>query len=241
MKINVGLIGKGKWGSKIKNNLSQISNLKFVCGKKQEYFSKLKKNKIEWIFVATPNKTHYKIVKECLKNDVNVFCEKPLCLSYKKAKSLVDLSKKKKLKLYISDIYEYHSHKIKKLQKFNSVYRCKLVEGSDKEFIYRFLYHDLSILYKFLKKNQLSYFKINKKKKKKTFDIKFRLKQKHLINFLYDLDLKKKNHYINNIKIISKKDILIKMLNDVLNNKVNIKKNNEKALFILKILNKLKK
>ena len=40
---------------------------------------------------------------------------------------------------------------------------------------------------------------------------------------------------------MSKKDVLIKMLNDVLNNKVNIKKNNEKALFILKILNKLKK
>ena len=96
------------------------------------------------------------------------------------------------MKLYVSDIYEYHSSKIKKLQMINSVYRCKFVKGSDKEFFYRFLYHDLSILYKFLKKNQLSSFKIKEKKKKKLFDIKFRLKQKNLIHFLYDLNLKKK-------------------------------------------------
>ena len=98
MKINVGLIGKGKWGSKIRNNLIKISNLKFVCGKKDEYLSKLKKSNIKWIFVVTPNSSHYKIVKKCLQNKVNVFCEKPLCISYEKAKNLINLSKKKKLK-----------------------------------------------------------------------------------------------------------------------------------------------
>ena len=241
MKMNVGLIGKGEWGSKIKNNLIKISNLKFVCGKRQKYFIKLKKNKIKWIFVATPNQTHYKIVKKCLQNKINVFCEKPLCLSYEKAKNLVNLSKKNKLKLYISDIYEYHSKKIKRLKTSNSIYRSKYVAGSDREFLYRFMYHDLSILYKFLKKNPITYFNISKKNKKKLFDVKVRLKQKQSIHFLYDLDLKKKYHYFNNIKIFSKKDILNKMLNDVLNNKISIKRNNTKALYILKILNKLKK
>ena len=241
MKINVGLIGKGKWGSKIRNNLIKISNLKFVCGKKDEYLSKLKKSNIKWIFVVTPNSSHYKIVKKCLQNKVNVFCEKPLCISYEKAKNLINLSKKKKLKLYISDIYEYHSKKIKKLNISNFIYRSKLVVGSDKEFLYRFMYHDLSLIYDFLKNNPILHTRISKKNKKKLFNIKIELKKKYLFHFLYDLNSKKKDHYINNIKIKSKKDILKKMLNDVLNNKINIKRNNAKALFILKVLNKFKK
>ena len=34
MKINVGLIGKGKWGQKIKKKLNRLTNLKFISGKK---------------------------------------------------------------------------------------------------------------------------------------------------------------------------------------------------------------
>ena len=37
MKINVGLIGRGKWGLKLKSKLIKNSNLKFVCGKKTNY------------------------------------------------------------------------------------------------------------------------------------------------------------------------------------------------------------
>ena len=38
MKFNVGLIGKGKWGSLLKSKLTDISNLKFVLGKKKKLF-----------------------------------------------------------------------------------------------------------------------------------------------------------------------------------------------------------
>ena len=34
MKLNVGLIGKGKWGKKIRIKLNNLANLKFVHGKK---------------------------------------------------------------------------------------------------------------------------------------------------------------------------------------------------------------
>ena len=37
MKLNVGLIGKGKWGKIVKQKLSILSNLKFTCGKKKDY------------------------------------------------------------------------------------------------------------------------------------------------------------------------------------------------------------
>ena len=44
MKTDVGLIGKGKWGLKIKNNLIKITNLRFVIGKKHNLFNCCRKN-----------------------------------------------------------------------------------------------------------------------------------------------------------------------------------------------------
>ena len=55
MIVNVGLIGKGKWGSKLKSKLLEKSNLKFICGKKNNYIKLIKKNNINWVFIATPN------------------------------------------------------------------------------------------------------------------------------------------------------------------------------------------
>ena len=95
MKINVGLVGKGKWGKKLKKQLDELTNLKFFYGKKNTLISDIKKEKIKWVFVATPNITHYKIVKQCIQNGVNVFCEKPLCLTTIQAKELIKIAKKK--------------------------------------------------------------------------------------------------------------------------------------------------
>ena len=96
MKINVGLVGRGKWGKNIKKKLISLTNLRLVCGKNKDLVSEIKKKKIDWIFVATPNDTHYQIVKNCIQNKINVFCEKPLCLSANKAQKLIKLSKKNK-------------------------------------------------------------------------------------------------------------------------------------------------
>ena len=38
MNVDVGLVGKGKWGLKVKSKLIKISNLKFICGKKKKLF-----------------------------------------------------------------------------------------------------------------------------------------------------------------------------------------------------------
>ncbi len=72
MKFNVGLIGKGKWGSLLKSKLTDISNLKFVLGKKKNYLNFIRENKLNWVFVATPNNTHFGIVKNCLNSGVKI-------------------------------------------------------------------------------------------------------------------------------------------------------------------------
>ena len=77
MKLNVGLIGKGNWGTKIKEKLDNLANVKFISGRNQNFTNQINKKNIEWIFIATPNQTHYKIVKKCIMNSINVFCERP--------------------------------------------------------------------------------------------------------------------------------------------------------------------
>ncbi len=241
MKINVGLIGKGKWGQKIKKKLNKFTNIKFICGKKSSYSNILKKNKIHWVFVATPNYTHFKIVKECIKNRVNVFCEKPLSESSIEAKKLINFSKKKKVKLFVSDLYNFYSVKLKKIKNENFIYRSKFVSKLDKEFFFRFMYHDISILYKYLKTNKLINCSFSKENKKKIFKITILLQKNKNLIFLYNLKNNKKRHYINNLEIKSKKDVLEEMIKNVLKNNIDFKDNNNKALFIIKLIEKIKK
>ena len=61
------------------------------------------------------------------------------------------------------------------------------------------------------------------------------------ILFKYDLSSKQKRHRINNINLLTKKDILKEMLYNVIYKKNNIKNNNEKALFVLKFINLIKR
>ena len=65
IKKKVGVIGYGKWGKTIVNELSKISNIQFILRSKDDY--KDYTNKVDWIFVLTPNNTHYSITKFFLK------------------------------------------------------------------------------------------------------------------------------------------------------------------------------
>ena len=223
MKVNVGLIGRGQWGLKLKSKLIKNSNLKFVCGKKTNYSKLIKKNNVKWVFIATPNQTHYQIVKKCLNLKVNVFCEKPLTESFLNSKNLFNLANKNKVKLYVSDVYSFHSKKVNKLNSNNIVYRSKKVAGKDKEFLNRFLYHDISILYKFIKKRKIQSLQFNKNTKKKLIYLKIKFKNYKEVLFKYDLNSTQKKHYINNINLLTKKDILKKMIYNVIYKKIILK------------------
>ena len=241
MKVNVGLIGKGKWGRILKSKLTDIANLKFVSGKKNNYLNLIKNNHLDWVFVATPNNTHFKIVKNCLNLRINVFCEKPISTNYLEAKKLFQIAKKNKVKLYISDVYSFHNKKIKKIFSFNKVFRSKNIKGKDNEFLYRFMYHDISIMFDFFKNYKIKSIEIDHSKEKKIFIINLNFKNNKIFLFKYHLKSKNKYHYINNHNFITKNDILKKMLKSLLYEKINIKKNNKKALFILKFLDIIKK
>jgi len=241
MKLNVGIIGKGNWGKIIEKKLNALSNLKFVCGKKKSYLKLIRSSNIHWIFIVTPNKTHYKLVKMCLDNKVNVFCEKPLCLTSIEAKKLIKIAKKNKVKLFVSDLYNFYTNKLKRNGLITEVYRSKFVNGSDNEFLFRLMYHDISILYKHLNKLTSFTCKIFQNNFEKKFQLVIDSSNKKRFTFFYDLKSKKKRHLINNLQIKSKKDILKEMINNVLKEKVNHIQNNQKAIFIIKFINIIKK
>lgn len=49
------------------------------------------------VFVSVLNLQHYEITKLMLENDKHVLCEKPMGMTYKQTKSLVDLAREKGL------------------------------------------------------------------------------------------------------------------------------------------------
>ena len=115
--MNFVLIGKGLWGNKLHNNLKKLGNVKKIVRSKDDYKSINLKN-IDWVVIATPNKYHYSQVKYFLEKKMNIFCEKPLALSYKNTKDLIKISKKNNTKLYIDDIEIFKKKKLEIKKKF---------------------------------------------------------------------------------------------------------------------------
>ena len=58
-------------------------------------------NKIHCIIIASPTKTHYELIMKALKNNKNVFVEKPIVEEYIQIKKCFELSKLKNLKLFV--------------------------------------------------------------------------------------------------------------------------------------------
>ena len=230
---STGLVGNGKWGKIIKKKISSISKLHFVANSKSKYFNKL--DNIDWIFIATPDHTHFNIVNRCIEKKVNIFCEKPLTKNYIQSLKLFQKAKKNKILLYVDEIQSFLKKKIK-IKKYNYITRQKKSFGNPKDLLFRFAYHDFYYLYEKVKRDKISNIKILNIKDCLEFKIDFGKKSFH---FFYSLNSEKKIHRFNSINLLTKKDILSKMIKDVLNEKVDFKNNKNKSLFANKLIDKI--
>lgn len=104
-KVNVAVIGYGhlgKWHAQKANGLS-TSNLVAIVEPFEAARSAAKEayphvkvvkdisevmNEIDAAVIVTPTSTHFELTKTLLNNGKHVFCEKPLCNSFKEVKSL---------------------------------------------------------------------------------------------------------------------------------------------------------
>ena len=92
----VSLIGHGKWGAVIDNAINDLKYINWVDSKDAD-----------WIILSTPNDLHYEQVSYWLAQGKNVFCEKPLTLSYESAKELYDFADIMGVRLYVDDVFTW--------------------------------------------------------------------------------------------------------------------------------------
>ena len=230
--MKVGLIGLGYWGKILNSKLETFCDVKFTCRSNDTYLDKL--DDVDWVIVSTPNDTHYEIVKNCLWAGKNVFCEKPLTLTYEQSEKLFRLAKMRNVKLYVDDIQNYRNYDFE-IMEHNLVERRKL-GGNLRDVLYILTYHDLYVLYKYVKHSEIEDIILIDNKSKLHFKIKF---NDITIEFIYDLNSKEREHHINGCSLAGDDDILSKMLSDVLNDKVDFDYNEEVSLFTNKMIDKI--
>tara|TARA_R110002012_G_scaffold273086_3_gene458894 strand:+ start:775 stop:1443 length:669 start_codon:yes stop_codon:yes gene_type:complete len=213
--MQVGLIGNGYWGKILQSKLKSICDIAFVCTSKDDYISKLES--VDWVFIATPNDTHYDIVRQCIIQGKNVFCEKPLTLSYNESKMLFDLADECNVKLYVDDVFNYRNERcdIKNLTKPIEIIWNKLSNDT----LYDLVYHDLYLLWPYHKYPYQN--------------VKFTYGQSD-----------DRIHKINDINFTNTKnsnDALYDMINKIINGEPDYKYNKEISLMCNKTIDNIKK
>tara|TARA_R100000008_G_scaffold85936_1_gene77227 strand:- start:239 stop:2029 length:1791 start_codon:yes stop_codon:yes gene_type:complete len=246
--INIGLIGYGYWGKILHSKLVNFGNVKFVCTSKDEYKNKLKD--VDWVFIATTNQTHYNIVKNCIQSGKNVFCEKPLTLTYEQSNELYNLAEVKNVKLFVDEVFWYRKELIELHNVFSynpKKIKCvweKYGRSDYRNYIpasfYNLMYHDLYLLYIYLKNKKLESIDVIDKDNKLHFIANF---SDVKVEFLYDRKEKNKNtHTISGINLNrSSEDSLSKMIKQVLEGSVIFEYNKERALFASKMIDEFRK
>lgn len=173
MKIKLAIIGCGKWGvNHIKTAYKILgNNLLSACdinSSKAEQISKgikftddindiLNNEEINAVIISTSAETHFEIAKECLLARKNVLVEKPITLLSKEACELVNIAKKKGLKLMVGHVLLYHPAVINMKEKIDNgvigklqyIYSNRLNLGtirSEENILWSFAPHDISII-----------------------------------------------------------------------------------------------
>ena len=170
----IGLIGCGYWGKNLARDFNYLGVLRRVSDSNNDaknevnrisknilfstdYKKILKDENITSVAIATPAKTHYKLVKEALIAKKNVFVEKPLCLNYREGKNLLLLSKKNNVKLMVGHLMLYHPAYLKmkesikkgKIGKVRYIYSNRLALGKlrkEEDVLWSFAPHDISMI-----------------------------------------------------------------------------------------------
>lgn len=236
MTKRILLVGYGNWGKKIYQKLKKKFIIDIIKDRKQIKKNNFLKRKYDLVIVSCSTINHLRVIQKIPKINKKIFCEKPLTYKFSDAKKLFQVVKRKKQLIYISDIENLKKLKIK-FYKENTILRFKNKRYSFYNLLYSLVYHDI-----YLHQNKLIFNEIqNLKILRKTdfFQISFFCKKK-FFKWKYYLNSKKNYHSINKIKISSKKDFILPMINQVIKN-TNFKKNNLTALYTIRILEKLYK
>lgn len=107
--IGCALIGNGYWGSKLKRYIEENPNfnLKYVCNSRTDLDEVWRDDGVTAAVVATPNETHYSIIKSALMHGKNILSEKPLTLQSEQCRELNRLASQSGLILAVEYVYTF--------------------------------------------------------------------------------------------------------------------------------------
>tara|TARA_A100001011_G_scaffold154709_2_gene163237 strand:- start:4169 stop:5080 length:912 start_codon:yes stop_codon:yes gene_type:complete len=115
----IGIIGPGKHFSQKIYPVLKNSNFFKISGilrKRNLDFKNVRKfnerqfflNNFDFVYIASPNKSHEKYIIKSLNSGFNVICEKPFVISKKNINKIVNLSIKKNKLIFEAFMYFYH-------------------------------------------------------------------------------------------------------------------------------------
>ena len=228
-QIKIGQIGKGSFGKKILSKLNNIKNVSvnWVCGSQDKWW---KQEKVDWVIIASPNEFHYEQAKYFLKNNINVFCEKPGTLCSKSLKELIQISKDNNLYFYIDDVLIYEEPTPQ--NKF--IY--KKWGGLSANIIDRMAYHHFYLIFDKVKNTTFKPTILKNKINHKIFELTFNTEK---YKFEYNFSWHKPK--VHNIKPQYNGDALEKMLTHVLYKIADFNLNLQRSLFATIISEQVKK
>ena len=181
-KINIAIIGLGYWGTIVTNTLASMSlfkkiyindtDLKKILIIKKKFGSKVIKSnlnqiknndKIKHVFLATPPKQNFAILKSLIKSKKNILIEKPGMTSLKLFDSIKKQLKINRVKLSFGYIYIYNNYirYLKKIIKSKKLGKIRYINFQRQNFgpirnkvsaVFDLATHDISILYYLLGK-----------------------------------------------------------------------------------------
>ncbi len=125
--IGIAVVGAGNWGKNLVRNFASLdgAELKYVCDRSEkarsamaalypgvavaeELDAALGDSEVGAVVVAVDAPAHYKLARAALQAGKHTYVEKPLTLSTVEAVELLELAKKKGVKLMVGHLLEYH-------------------------------------------------------------------------------------------------------------------------------------
>jgi predicted dehydrogenase len=125
--LNVAIIGAGYWGKNLVRNFGTAKrcHLKCVCDLNEEVLAVHKRSfpfittstkleavlsdeDVDAVVVATDVPHHFSVARKALEAGKHTYVEKPLTLKASDGKTLVELAGKKRVKLMVGHLLEYH-------------------------------------------------------------------------------------------------------------------------------------
>lgn len=214
----VNVIGKGNWYDKIaphiRNNFYLVSY-----------------SEADWVFVFSDISSHYDLVRQCIEDKKNVFCEKPLTLNYSSSLELFNLAKKNNVRLYVDDVFAWHGIELSGIRHF---YWSK---NNANSFLERLSYHHFYMIY-YNYSSELNNLKINNIEKKN--DYSFNIKFQAGLQFSFDYSPKDESCHVFN-PLIKTENAFEKMIQTIVNDDFqDFDRNNNAALFSVKIIEQLR-